>query len=177
MWPKFPFKTFFPLLLSILSSLNSIHSRWDIFTKAFFSPSPLFPCVSLPLFPPNPLVVRNYRSAASQPVIIKHSSYKTQAGFTRPPGSSTVTHKPARTCQKQRPLLGARHRRLPTSFFRRAENKKRFQPKPLYVSLPPPPPPKKIKSNTRPPPPQSVSKERKRFCTEQRINNGRFKQW
>lgn len=59
---------------------------------AFFFSFP-FSFVSLPPFLPNPLVVRNYRSAAFQPVIIKHSSYKTQAGFTRPPGSRGVTHK------------------------------------------------------------------------------------
>lgn len=38
----------------------------------------------------NPTLVYKYRSVAFQPVIIKHSSYKTWAGCTRPPGSAEL---------------------------------------------------------------------------------------
>lgn len=89
---NFPFKTFFPLFLSMSSSFHRLQTGYFYCVPFFFS-SPRFPFVSLPLFPPNPLVVHNCRSAAFQPVTIKHSSYKTRAGFTRPPGSSRVTHK------------------------------------------------------------------------------------
>lgn len=98
---NFPFKTFFPLFLSISSCFHRLQTGYFYCVPFFFS-SPHFPFVSLPLFSPNPLVVHNYRSAAFQPVIIKHSSYKTRAGFTRPPGSSRVTHKQTRTYTRTR---------------------------------------------------------------------------
>lgn len=66
----------------LLLGFSQSFARTGYFCRTF---APFFLCFFL-----NPTLVYEYRSVAFQPVIIKHSSYKTWVGCTRPPGSAEL---------------------------------------------------------------------------------------